>query len=318
MKRSLVAAMLAAIACNGNAQEQSAKPVRFLVGYAPGGSVDITARIVAEAASVTLKQPIVIENRAGGVGLLAITALRREPADGNTVLITPEATLYQPMLHRELDFDAMRDMLPLGILTNAPIVLASHPGTGEKSIAELISRAKAQPGQMVYALPAATGTPAVAAAVFFNAAGIKLTAVPYKGGASLLADLIGGQVPLAVLGVAALGSHTKSGRVRLLAVTSKARSRLLPEVPALAELGYPNMDMTQWFGAMVAAGTPPATVTRLSTALMDALKNPTVIQKLGASGLEIVGAGPDEMSRRMAVEMKEWARTAVAADVLKN
>jgi tripartite-type tricarboxylate transporter receptor subunit TctC len=188
-----------------------------------------------------------------------------------------------------------------------------HPAPGWKSIAELLKSAKARPGEIAYALSSATGTQAVAAGVFFKGAGVRMIAVPYKGGGQAVVDLVSGQVPVAVLGAAPLVPQVKAGRVKLLAVTSKQRAKALPDVPTLAELGFPFMDIAQWFGAVAPAGTPNEVIARLSAAFNKALADPKTAQRLFDAGLEAVGGTPEEMARRMDAEMRIWSKAASEA-----
>lgn len=294
----------------GHAQGWPAKPVRVLVGFAPGGSADISARLTADAVGRELGQSVIVENRPGGAGSLAMEALVRSPRDGYTILVGSDSSYYQPVLNPALAYRADKDLRPITILTNQPIVIAVHPAPGWKSIAELIKAAKSRPGQIAYALSSPTGTQAVTAGIFFKMAGVKMIGVPYKGGGQAVVDLVSGQVPVAVLGSAPLVPQAKAGRVKLLAVTSKARAKTLPDVPTLAELGYPEMDIAQWFGATAPAGIPADVGTRLTAAYNKALADPKVAQRLFDSGLEPVGGSSEEMARRLAAESVLWSKAA--------
>jgi tripartite-type tricarboxylate transporter receptor subunit TctC len=177
----------------------------------------------------------------------------------------------------------------------------------------VLKAAKARPGDVAYALSSATGTQAVAAGVFFRSVGVRMTGVPYKGGGQAVVDLVSGHVPLAVLGAAPLMPQMRAGRIRLLAVTSKSRAKALPDVPTLAELGYPNMDMSQWFGAVAPSGTPGEVVARLAAAYNKALADPKISQRLFDSGLETVGGSSENMGKRMSAEIVIWTRAAKEA-----
>ena len=295
------------------AQNWPTRPIRVLVGFAPGGTTDVSARFTSDIVSKELGQSIIVENRPGGAGSIALEALVRGPRDGYTIVIGSDSSFYQPVLTPSLSYRSEKDLLPITILTNQPIVIAVHPAPGWKSIADLLKAAKARPGQIAYALSSATGTQAVAAGIFFKMAGVKMIAVPYKGGGQAVVDLVSGQVPVAVLGSAPLMPQISSGRVKLLAVTSKARSKALPDVPTLAELGYPDMDISQWFGAVAPAGTPNEIVTRLAAAYNKALSDPKIVQRLFDAGLEAVGGSPETMGRRMAAETVIWSKAAKEA-----
>lgn len=308
-----VALIAAAVAPSAVAQSWPTRPIRVLVGFAPGGTTDVSARMVSDIVSKELGQTVIVENRPGGAGSLAIEALVRGAADGHTIVIGSDSSFYQPVLRPSLSYRAERDLRPITILTNQPIVIAVHPAPGWKSIADLLKAAKARPGEIAYALSSATGTQAVAAGVFFRMAKVKMLGIPYKGGGQAVVDLVSGQVPVAVLGTTPLVPQAKAGRVRLIAVTSKARAKALPDVPALAEVGFPDMDMSQWFGAVAPAGTPDAVVARLSAAINKALSDPRNAQRLFDVGLDVVGGSPEEMARRMSNETRIWAKAAQEA-----
>jgi tripartite-type tricarboxylate transporter receptor subunit TctC len=294
-------------------QSWPARPLRILVGFAPGGTTDVSARLTADIVAKEIGQPVVVENRPGGAGSIAIEALVRGTRDGHTIVVSSDSSFYQPVLNPALAYRAERDLRPVVILTNQPIVIAVHPAPGWKSIADVLKAAKARPGELVYGLSSATGTQAVAAGVFFKGAVVRMVCVPYKGGGPAVIDLVAGQVPLAVLGTAPVMPQVQAGRVRLLAVTSKQRAKALPDVPTLAELGFPFMDISQWFGAVAPAGTPNEIVTRLSGAFNKALADAKVAQRLFNAGLETVGGTPEEMARRMSAETQLWSKAAQEA-----
>ena len=306
------ASILAALALPVDAQSWPTRPIRILVGFAPGGTTDVSARMVSDIVSKELGQSLIIENRPGGAGSLAIEAMIRA-ADAHTFVVGSDSSFYQPVLRPSLAYRAERDLRPVTILTNQPIVIAVHPAPGWTSIADLLKAAKARPGEIAYALSSATGTQAVAAGVFFRMAKVKMVAVPYKGGGQAVVDLLSGQVPVGVLGTTPVVPHAKAGKVRLLAVTSKMRAKTLPDIPALAEVGFPEMDMSQWFGAVAPANTPSEVVARLSAAINKALSDPKNAERLAAVGLEVVGGSPEEMGRRMKAETTIWARAAKEA-----
>lgn len=312
-----VAWVVAGVASPAMAQSWPTRPIRVLVGFAPGGTTDVSARLVSDIVSKELGQSVVIENRPGGAGSIVVEALIRT-GDGHTIVIGSDSSFYQPVLRPSLAYRAERDLRTVTILTNQPIIIAVHPAPEWKSIADLLKAAKARPGEIAYALSSATGTQAVAAGVFFRMAKVNMLSIPYKGGGQAVVDLLSGQVPVAVLGAAPLVPHAKTGRVRLIAVTSKARAKALPDVPALAEVGFPEMDMSQWFGAVAPAGMPEENVARLSAAINKALADPKIAQRLFNVGLEVVGGSPQEMARRMSVETRIWAKAAKEAGLVEK
>lgn len=317
--KTIIFGILVFILCSASlAQTWPTRPIRVLVGFAPGGTSDVSARVVGDIVSRELAQTVVVENRPGGSGSVAIEALVRGAPDGYTILVGSDSSFYQPVLNPALSYRAEKDLRPITILTNQPIIIAVHPSIGWNSVPDLVKAAKARPGEVPYAISSPTGTQALAGLVFSRMARVKMVAVPYKGGGQAVVDLVGGYVPVAVLGAAPLVAPAKTGRIKLLAVTSKVRSKAFPEVPALAELGYPDMDITQWFGAVAPAGTPNAVVTRLSAAMNNALADPKIAERLFNAGLEVVGGTPEEMGQRMHIETALWSRAAKEAGLGKK
>lgn len=313
MQRLICAVLLLGFGVTAWAQQWPTRPIRVLVGFAPGGTSDVSARLTAEIVSKELGQQVIVENRPGGAGSIALETLIRSPKDGYTLVVNSDSSFYQPVLNPSLAYRAERDLQPVAILTNQPIVIAVHPAPGWNSIADLLKAARARPGEIAYALSSATGTQAVAAGVFFNGVKVKMTGVPYKGGGQAVVDLVSGHVPVAVLGSAPLAPQAKAGRVKLIAVTSGQRAKALPDVPTLAELGYPFMNISQWFGAVAPAGTPADVVKRLSAAYNKSLADPKTVQRLFDAALETVGGTPEEMAKRMAAETLLWTKAAKEA-----
>ena len=318
MRYLALAALICSLCSSAFAQGWPARPIRLLVGFAPGGTTDLSARLVSDIVSKELGQTVVVENRPGGAGSIVIEALVRGAADGHTFVVGSDSSFYQPVLRPSLAYRTERDLRAVTILTNQPIVIAVHPAPGWKSIGELLKAAKARPGEIAYALSSATGTQAVAAGVFFRMAGVKMVGIPYKGGGQAVVDLVSGQVPVGVLGAAPVVPQAKAGRIKLIAVTSKTRAKSLPDVPTLAEMGYPDMDISQWFGAVAPRSAPNEVVARLSAAFNKALSDPKIAQQLFNAGLEVVGGSPEEMARRMSVETRVWAKAAKEAGLVEK
>ena len=312
MRLMRVAAALICLigAALAQAQAWPSKPIRIINGNAPGGSADVSARVVSEMVSRALGQAFVIESRPGASGGIAMDAVARAAPDGYTLLIGSDSSLYQPILKPALPYTVEKNFAPIVILTSQPLVLAVHASLKVRTAAELVALAKSRAAPLAYATPSAGGTQTVAGAAFARVAGITLTNIPYKGGGQAVGDLASGQVPVGVLGAAPLIPHAASGRIIMLAVASKARSSVLPEVPTMAEAGYPGIDLSQWFGLLGPAGMPPAVMARLSGEFQKALADPEVRRKLAASGLEAAGGTPEDFARRMRDEGMVWARIA--------
>ena len=317
MKKIILGILLLGFCTGIFAQNWPNRPIRVLVGFAPGGTTDVSARVTSDIVSRELGQPVIVENRPGASGAIAIEMLLRGAADGYTILIGSDSSFYQPVVSPKLSYRSERDLRPITILVSQPIIIAVHPAPGWKSIADVIKAAKARPNEVAYAISSPTGTQALAGLIFFRMAKAKLTAIPYKGGGQAVIDLMSGQVPVAVLGAAPLVPQAKAGRIQMLAVTSKLRAKALPEVPTLAEMGYPDMDISQWFGAMAPAATPTDIVNRIAAAYNKALSDPKVGERLFNAGLEVVGGSPESMAQRMKIETAIWAKAAKEAGLGK-
>jgi tripartite-type tricarboxylate transporter receptor subunit TctC len=313
MKRIILGILVLSFCTASFAQNWPERSIRVLVGFAPGGTSDLSARLPADLVSKELGQTVIVENRPGGSGSIAIEALIRSPADGYTLVSGSDSSFYQPVLNPKLPYRADKDLVPITILVNQPIIVAVHPAPGWKSIGDMIKGARAQPGDVAYGISSPTGTQALAGLLFFQLAKVKLTPVPYKGGGQAVVALISGEVPIAVLGSGPIVPQAKAGRIRMLAVTSGKRSKALPEVPTLAESGYPDIDIVQWFGIMGKAGTPPEIINRLSLAYNKALTDPTIEKRLFNVAAETAGGTPEEMAARMKLEMAVWAKAAKEA-----
>lgn len=318
MRRIITAFLMLGLCGAVYAQNWPNRPIRVLVGFAPGGTTDVSARVTSDIVSRELGQPVVVENRPGGSGSIAIETLLRGAADGYTIVVGSDSSFYQPVVSPKLSYRTERDLRPITILVSQPIIIAVHPAPGWKTVNDLVKAARARPGEVAYAISSPTGTQALAGLIFFRMAKTSLTAVPYKGGGQAVVDLISGQVPVAVLGAAPLVPQAKAGRIRLLAVTSKARAKALPDVPTLAEMGYPDMDISQWFGAMAPAALPADIANRIAAAYNKALSDPKVVERLFNAGLEVVGGSPEAMAQRMKVETAIWAKAAKEAGLGKK
>ncbi|MGE0559231.1 MAG: Bug family tripartite tricarboxylate transporter substrate binding protein [Burkholderiales bacterium] len=318
MKRIFLGILALCFCTAAFAQNWPNRPIRVLVGFAPGGTSDLSARLPADLVSKELGQTVLVENRPGASGAIAIEALVRSAADGYTLVVGSDSAFYQPVINPKLPYRSDRDLAPITILVNQPIIIAVHPAPGWKSINDMVRATRAQPGEVAYAISSPTGTQALAGLLFFQLAKAKLTPVPYKGGGQAVIDLVSGQVPIAVLGSGPIVPQAKAGRIRMLAVTSGKRSRALPEVPTLAESGYPQIDIVQWFGVMGKAGTPPEIINRLSVAYNKALADPTIDKRLFAVGAETAGSTPQEMLKRMKAEMTVWTKAAKEAGMGKR
>ncbi|MPS29752.1 MAG: tripartite tricarboxylate transporter substrate binding protein [Alcaligenaceae bacterium] len=282
------------------------RPVRIVVPNPPGGTADITARIVFERVGAAVHQSFIVENRAGGNGTIAMVAVARSKPDGYTFVVAGDSATYVPLVQEPPSFTMERDFVPVSLLVAQPVVLAVHPDTGIRSVADLISRAKAEPGKLSYGVSGVGSTHHVAAEMFCSAANISMTSIPYKGGGQAIADLIAGQIPVACLGAGAIAAHARSGRIRVLAVTSAERSTSLPDVPTLAEAGIPGIDITQWFALYAPRGTAAPVLEALQRHAAAALQQQAVREKLAENAIDAVGSDAATLEQRQKKDSAAW------------
>jgi tripartite-type tricarboxylate transporter receptor subunit TctC len=287
--KAILGVFLAVAALGANAQSWPTKPVRIIVAFAPGGSLDFTTRAIAERMSQDLGQPVVVENRPGANGNVAASFAAKQPADGYTVLSSADALLSSAHLYK-LDYDALKDLQPVIQFTRQPLVLAVHPSLGVDNVAELVAAAKQKPG-MGYATSGAGSGQHILGEWFAKLAGIQLTHVPYKGGGQAIVDLVGGQVQIGSLGNTPVMPHARAGKLKIIAQSTAQRSASLPEVPTYEEAGLKGMVLDQWLGLLVPTGTPREVVDRVNATAAKALRDPAIRDKLAGQGLEVV-AGP--------------------------
>jgi tripartite-type tricarboxylate transporter receptor subunit TctC len=307
---ALAAALLAcAVAPEAGAQAWPARSVRVLVPYPPGGTADLLARVLGAKLSESLGQPFVIENRAGAGGNLAAEATAKAAPDGYTLLMANAPVLaVNPSLYDKVPFDPVKDFAPVSLVANVPLLLVTHPSFAPKSVSELIALAKAQGGKLNYASAGGGSTTYLATELFKSMAGVQMLAIPYKGSGPALSALVAGEVPVMFeLFPSALG-HVKSGRIRALAVTSAARSPLMPELPTVAEAGLPGYEIASWFGFVAPAGTPREVVTKLNTEIVKLIATPEMHARLATLGAEPRPSTPEQFSQLIPAEIRKWAK----------
>src|SRR5688572_25937037 len=297
-----------------SAQQYPTRPVRFVVPFAPGGSVDTLARTIGPRLSDTLGQQIVVDNRPGGNGDIGMLIVAKAPPDGYTILLGYIANLaIAPSLYPKMPYDPARDYAPVTQIATSPNVLTAHPSVQAKGLQELIALAKAKPGSVNFASTGVASVGHLTGELLNSLAGMKMTHVPYKGGGQAIIDLVGGHVQVMFSGFSAAMPHIKSGKIRALAVTGAKRSPALPEVPTIAEQGFPGVEATAWYGVLAPAGAPQPVVVRLHRELVKVLKLPDVVQRLDALGFEMVGSTPEQFSSYMRTETAKWAKVVKAS-----
>ena len=300
-----LAAMAAGVA---HGQAYPARTVRMVVPFAAGGSVDVVARVLAQKLGSALGQQVIVDNKPGANGNIGTELVARAPADGYTLLIGPDSNLtVNPLLFPGQGLPTSKDLAPVSLLTRIGVGLIVNPALPVTTVAEYLAYARTLPNGLSFGSPG-TGTPHhLAGELLKQVAGVNLVHIPYKGGAPAMIDLLGNQVPSAMIALAIAAPHIKSGRLRLLAVTQAARSENFPATPTVGET-IKGFDVTSWMGLFVPAGTPADIVQRLNVEARKALQEPATAQALGAQSLEVVASTPGELAERITLESERWAR----------
>jgi tripartite-type tricarboxylate transporter receptor subunit TctC len=313
---SIAARALAAIALCLAApawpQAYPARPVRFVVPFPPGGAVDYYARAVQGRLAESLGQPVVIDNRAGASGMIGADHVAKSAPDGYTLLIGNIATLAMNVgVYAKMPYDPARDLTPIMQTVVVNYVLAVHPAVPAASVQELIAYARANPGRLAYGSAGSGSAPHLAMELLKTLAGIDVVHVPYKGGGPMVADLLGGQVQMAIGDQANLMPHAKTGGgLRALAVGSAKRAAAYPDLPTIAEAGFPGYEAGAWQGIAGPAGLPPEVVQRVHAALVKAMAAPEVRERLEKGGLDAVGSSPDAFAAFIRAEIAKWSKVA--------
>jgi tripartite-type tricarboxylate transporter receptor subunit TctC len=312
--RILTGCFILLFSCAIGAQDFPNRPLRLIVTVPPGGAADFIARLVGGKMSESLGQPVLVENRGGAGGTIAADAVAKSPPDGYTLLQNSITTHgVGPHLYSKLPYDPVKDFAPVSGLALLPLIMAVNADLPPKSLSELIAYSKTT--SLNFASSGNGGAPHMAAELFKSVTGAPLTHVPYKGSGPAVADLVGGRVQIMFDAAPSLIAHIRGGRLRVLAAASAERNRLLPEVPTFAELGYPKVAVSLWYGLLVPAGTPPAIVERLNRETARALGSPDVREKLLAQGAEPMPGTPEAFGAFMRDEMAKWAPVVKQAGV---
>lgn len=296
-----------------HSQPYPTRPIRLVVPYPPGGGTDIIARIVGQKLTENLGQQIIVDNRGGAGGTIGTDIVAKSVPDGYTILMAPTSHVINPSIYSKLPYDTVKDFVPITFAVSATILLVVHPSVPAKSVKELIALAKARPGQLNFG-SAGNGTVFhLAAELFKRQAGIDMVHVPFKGGGPTIANLVAGQVSLAFETMLALSPFLKAGRVRALAVASAKRSSVMPELPTIAELGFPSIVAENWYGVYAPAGTSKAIISRLNTEIVKILRTQEVKERFQGLGTEVVASTPEELAEYIRSEIEKWSKTAKEA-----
>jgi tripartite-type tricarboxylate transporter receptor subunit TctC len=285
------------------------KPIRFVLGFAPGGASDTMARLIGTRLAEGLGQPIVIDNRAGAGGNIAAEIVARSLPDGYTILLGNNGMLaINVSLYPKLAFDPVKDFAPVVLLASQPNILVVHPGVQASSVKDLVALAKAKPGQLNYASPGAGTTGHLAAELFKRMAGVDFTIVPYKGGGPAVLANLSGECQFLFATALSVAGHMKTGKLRAIAVTTAKRSPNFPDLPTVAEAGVPGFDAITWHGVVVPARTSPAVIARLNGEFNKLLRIPEMRERMAGLGSDVIGGEPKELSDYVRTEIPRWAK----------
>ena len=299
------------------AQDWPAKAVKVIVPYPTGGGHDFASRVVAQRLGDTLKQPFVVENRTGASGTIGAEYTAKSAPDGYTFMVaSPAETVVGPFAGLKMNYDWEKDLAPVTVIGETPLAIAVHPSVPAKTIQELLAYARKNPGKLSYGTPGSGSTMHFAGESLKALAGIFIVHIPYRGAGPAVADLLGGQVPMGILGTPPVIAPHKSGKIHILAVTSAKRSPALPDIPAMAELpGFADYNFTNWTGVFVAAKTPRAVIDRLAAEIARAIQDPSVKEKLLTAGVDPLGLSPAQFHQFLEREKATYGKVAKARNL---
>jgi hypothetical protein len=308
MKKTLMLLTLAAMVSPAGAAEQfPTRPIRVIVPYAPGGNVDISARIIAPPLGEVLGQTIVVDNRPGAGGNLGASLVAKATPDGYTLLVGSSGPLsVNPVIFKSLPYDTLKDFAPISTVQAVPLVVLAGPKSNINSIADIIAAAKARPGKLTMASAGAGTTNHFAIELFAHMANVKLLHVPYKGSGPALSELLGGQVETMIDQLAASIGYVRDGRLKVLAVTTQQRAAALPNVPTLEELGYKGYQASTLLGLLAPAGTPKPVVAKLNAGVRKIMDNNIVAERFRGLGANPGASSPEEFTARIRDELEQW------------
>jgi tripartite-type tricarboxylate transporter receptor subunit TctC len=306
----LLLALIACAACTVSfGQAWPSKPIRLVVPFPAGGGTDIIARGVTQKITETSKWSFIVDNKPGSGGAIGLDNVAKSPADGYNLVLGQTSNLaINPSLYKNLPYDPVKDLTPISMVASAPLTLAVAIDSPYRSIADLVSAAKARPGTINFATSGNGTVGHLATEMFQKEAGIKLVHIPYKGAAQGMTDVIGGQVHIYVASIPTVIGHVKSGKMRVLAVTSLKRVDDLPQTPTIAESGYKGFEAVTWFGILGPAKLPKDIATRLNVEVNKALQAPDFQKKLGDQGADVAGSTPDQFAKLIRAEMTKWGK----------
>ena len=314
-KRFIVLIGLALCMGGAFAQSYPNKPIKVIVGYAAGGAVDIVARTIGQSISGSLGQPVVVENKPGAGTNIAVKATITAEPDGYTLMMAANALAANMSLYQPAPFDAERDLVAVSLIGRVPVVIAANPNAPFNTAKQLIDAAKGKPNSIAYGSPGNGSTPHMAIELFARAAGIDLQHIPYRGGTPAITDVIGGQLPLVAVNALEVLPHVKSGKLKVLAVLSPNRSSIFPDVPTIAESGFPGFEASVWYGLVAPAATPKPIVQKLHEEVQKALQTKEVRERMNAVGGEVVPGSSEMFTNLIRSERTRYSKLVREANI---
>jgi tripartite-type tricarboxylate transporter receptor subunit TctC len=301
-----------------HAEDYPTRPVRIIVGFIPGSSADITARVLGQRMGQILGQQLVVENKSGAGSSLAAEYVARSPKDGYTLFLGSSANITNAAINPNLAFDMVKDFAPIALVTTAAVILVAHPSIGVGSLQELIALAKSKPGEVLYASTGVGTAPHLSGELLAMRAGLKLVHVPYQGSPQAVTDLLAGRTSIMFSPASAVVAQVETGKLKALASAAARRPSIAPNLPTMAEAGMPDFDTSIWFGLMAPADTPREIVDKLARATGDALKSSEVLASLHPQGFDALSGGPQDFAKTIQSELKRWGEVAQAAGLKKR
>ena len=310
------ALLLLALPPAHTAEIYPSKPLRVVITFPAGGPTDVIVRLVTQRLTDAWGHPVIIDNRGGAGGIVGTEVVARAAPDGYTFLVgTAGGMTINPALHANLSYDSFRDFAPVGMLVMNPQILIAHPSVAAKTVRELVQIAKDRPGQLNFGSAGSGTATHLGLELLKLSTGMQAVHVPYKGGAPALTDLIGGQIQLLWLSIPSVLPHVKAGRIRALAVSTLKRSASAPDVPTVAESGYPGFEYANWNALFAPAKTPQAHVRKINALVVQALNEPDIAQKLTAQGADPAPGTPEELGRYMRIDYERWQKVISSAGI---
>jgi tripartite-type tricarboxylate transporter receptor subunit TctC len=302
-----------ALAAAAGAQPYPSRPIRVVVPFAPGGAVDLVARTIAPKLTDAFGQTVVVDNRGGAGGTIGTDIVAKARPDGHTLLVASMGVAVNAVLYPKLPYDTLKDLAPVTTLGEQPNIVVVHPAVAAKSVGELLALARSRPGQVTYGSGGVGSNTHLVTVLFMQMAKVDLLHVPYKGLGPAITDLVGGQVQLVISNVSTALPHVKSGRLRLLAVTTGKRFPLFPDTPTVNEAGVPGYESSGWYGMWATAGTPQAVLGALNREMVKILESAAIKESFGAQGLQPIPVSPEAFGKRLREEIRKWGPVVKAS-----